>query len=83
VIFALHPLNLTTVTPLAAIKFVPLILTLVPTGPLVGVKAVIVGVGLPRKIVRAGRRAPGVVTLSGPVVAPPAPSPESLSLKSP
>ena len=37
---ALTPLNITTVAP---VKFVPLIVTLVPTGPLVGVKLVIVG----------------------------------------
>ena len=37
---ALTPLNVTVV---AAVKFVPLIDTLVPTGPLVGVKLVIVG----------------------------------------
>ena len=37
---ALTPLNVTAVAP---VKFVPLIVTLVPTGPLVGVKLVIVG----------------------------------------
>ena len=37
---ALTLLNLTAVAP---VKFVPLIATLVPTGPLVGVKLVIVG----------------------------------------
>jgi hypothetical protein len=37
---ALTPLNVTAVAP---VKFVPLIATLVPTGPLVGVKLVIVG----------------------------------------
>ena len=37
---ALIPLNVTTVAP---VKFVPVIVTLVPTGPLVGVKLVIVG----------------------------------------
>src|SRR5947199_8900033 len=37
---ALVPLNSTAVAP---VKFVPLIVTLVPTGPLVGVKPVIVG----------------------------------------
>ena len=39
---ALTPLN---VTAMALLKFVPLIVTLVPTGPLVGVKLVIVGGG--------------------------------------
>src|SRR5207237_5289330 len=37
---ALTPLNDTDVAP---VKFVPLIVTLVPTGPLVGVKVAIVG----------------------------------------
>src|SRR2546428_9456230 len=37
---ALTPLKVTAV---ASVKFVPLIVTLVPTGPLVGVKLVIVG----------------------------------------
>src|SRR5947208_9885184 len=37
---ALTPLNVTVVAP---VKLVPLIVTLVPTGPLVGVKLVIVG----------------------------------------
>ena len=64
---ALAPLNVTAVAP---VKFVPLSVTLLPTGPLVGVKLVIVG-GLP--IVNALTLVavpPGVVTLSGPVVAP-------------
>ena len=39
---ALVPLNLTAVTPA---KLLPLIVTLVPTGPLVGVNEVIVGAG--------------------------------------
>jgi hypothetical protein len=39
---ALTPLNVTAVAP---VKFVPLIVTLAPTGPLVGVKLVIVGGG--------------------------------------
>src|SRR5712664_1687945 len=39
---ALNPLKVTAVAP---VKFVPLIVTLVPTGPLVGVKLVIVGGG--------------------------------------
>ena len=37
---ALTPLNRTAVAP---VNFVPLIVTIVPTGPLVGVKLVIVG----------------------------------------
>jgi hypothetical protein len=39
---ALTALNVTAVAP---VKFVPLIVTLVPTGPLAGVKLVIVGTG--------------------------------------
>ena len=38
--FAALPLNATAVAPM---KFVPLIVTLVPNGPLAGVKLVIVG----------------------------------------
>jgi len=64
---ALAPLNATAVVPM---KFVPLIVTLAPTGPPVGVKLVIVG-GL--KIVNGLELVavpPGVVTLIVPVVAP-------------
>ena len=59
------PLTRTAVAPM---KFVPLIVTLVPTGPLVGVKLVIVGAtaNVPELVAVP----PGVVTLSGPVVAP-------------
>ena len=39
-VVAFTPLNATAVAP---VKFVPLIVTLVPTGQLVGVKPVIVG----------------------------------------
>jgi hypothetical protein len=58
-------LNLTAV---AAVKFLPLIVTVVPTGPLPGVKLVIVGatVKLPTLVAVP----PGVVTLSAPLVAP-------------
>ena len=58
------PLNVTAVAPM---KLVPLIVTLVPTGPLAGVKLAIVGA-----IVKVAAVAvpPGVVTLSGPFVAP-------------
>src|SRR5207237_8480505 len=64
---ALTPLNDTDVAPL---KFVPLIVTLVPTGPLVGVKLAIVG-GLTTVNELALVAVPsGVVTLSGPVLAP-------------
>jgi len=44
---ALTPLNITAVAP---VKFVPLIVTLVPTGPLVGEKPVIVGAPVPPAI---------------------------------
>ena len=62
------PLKATAVAP---VKFVPLIVTLVPTGPLAGVKLVIVGaVDDTVKLVALVAAPPGVVTLSGPVVAP-------------
>ena len=64
---ALTPLN---VTALAPVKFVPLIVTLVPTGPLVGAKLVIVGAGMTVKLLALLAVPPGVVTLIGPVVAP-------------
>ena len=63
---ALTPLNRTAVAPL---KFVPLIVTLVPTGPLVGVTLVIVGAGMTVKLLALVAVPPGVVTLTGPVVA--------------
>jgi hypothetical protein len=59
------PLNVTASVP---VKFAPLIVTLVPTAPLAGVKLAIVGAivkGVALVAVPAG-----VVTLSGPVVAP-------------
>jgi len=67
---ALTVLNVTAVAP---VKFVPLIVTLVPTGPLVGVKPVIVGgaeLGVTVKLFALVAVPPGVVTLRGPVVAP-------------
>ena len=64
---ALTPLNATAVAPL---KFVPLIVTLVPTGPLVGAKLAIVGAGMTVKLAALVAVPPGVVTLTGPVVAP-------------
>src|SRR5213594_2245823 len=64
---ALTPLNVTVVAP---VKFVPLIVTLVATGPLVGVKLVIVGAGITVKLFVLVAVPPGVVTRSGPVVAP-------------
>jgi hypothetical protein len=64
---ALTPLNLTAVVP---VKFVPLIVTLAPTDPLVGVKLVIVGPLTTVKLLELLAMPPGVVTLSGPDVAP-------------
>jgi hypothetical protein len=61
------PLNATAVAP---VKLVPLIVTLVPTGPLVGAKLVIVGGGTTLNALLLVAVPPGVVTLSGPVVAP-------------
>jgi hypothetical protein len=54
------------------VKFVPLIVTLVPTGPLEGEKEVIVGAGalVTVKLVELVAVPPAVVTVSGPVVAP-------------
>ena len=64
---ALTPLNVTAVAP---VKFVPLIVTLVPTGPLVGEKLVIVGGSTTVKAPLLIAVPPGVVTLSVPLVAP-------------
>ena len=64
---ALLPLNVTAVAP---VKFVPLIVTLAPTGPLVGVTLVIVGAGMTAKLLALVAVPPAVVTLTGPVVAP-------------
>ena len=64
---ALVPLNVTAVAP---VKAVPLIVTLVPTGPLVGAKLLTVGAGTTVKLLALVAVPPGVVTLTGPVVAP-------------
>ena len=64
---ALTPLNVTDVAP---VKFVPLIVTLVPTGPLAGAKLEIVGGLTTVKLPLLVAVPPGVMTLSGPVVAP-------------
>ena len=55
---------------MAPVKFVPLIVTLAPTGPLVGATLVTVGAGMTVKLVALVAVPPGVVTLRGPVVAP-------------
>lgn len=57
-------------TPLAPVKFVPVIVTPVPAGPLAGVKDTMAGVTVKRVVVFKGPL-PGVVTVMGPVVAPP------------
>jgi hypothetical protein len=59
-------LNVTAVAP---VKFVPLMVTVVATGPLVGVKLVTVGAGTTVKLLALVAVPPGVVTLTGPVVA--------------
>ena len=59
--------NLTEVVP---VKFVPVITTLVPTGPLVGEKPAIVGAAITVKLLAVLAVPPGVVTAIGPVVAP-------------
>ena len=64
---ALTPLNVIAVAP---VKFVPVITTLVPTGPLAGEKPVIVGAGITVKPLALVAVPPGVVTVIAPVVAP-------------
>ena len=59
------PLNATAVVP---VKFAPLIVTLAPTPPLVGVKLAMVGAIV--KVVVLVAVPPGVVRVTGPVVAP-------------
>ncbi len=59
------PLSRTDVAP---VKLVPLIVTLAPTSPLVGVKLVMAGTTV--KFVALVAVPPGVVRLIGPVVAP-------------
>ena len=64
---ALTLLNATAEVP---VKLVPLMDTLVPTGPLAGVKLVIVGGLITVKLPALVAVPPGVVTLMVPVVAP-------------
>ena len=65
--FAVRPLNLTAETP---VKFVPVIVTFVPTGPLAGVKPVTVGPAVTTvKLALLVAVPPGVVTEIVPVVA--------------
>jgi hypothetical protein len=63
---AAFPPNETAVAP---VKFVPVIVTPVPTAPLAGAKEVMAGVTVKRVVVTKGPL-PGVVTVRGPVVAP-------------
>src|SRR5690242_3868628 len=55
-------------TALEPVRFVPEMVTPVPTGPLAGVKEATAGVTVKRVVVFKGP--PGVVTVIGPVVAP-------------
>lgn len=64
---ALVPLNVTTLAPGNA---VPLIVTVAPTPPLVGVKLVIAGGGIIVKLFELAAVPAEVVTAIGPVVAP-------------
>ena len=64
---AVTPPNVTAVAP---VKAVPVTVTTVPTGPLVGVKDESVGAGMTVKLDTLVAVPPGVVTLTGPVVAP-------------
>ena len=65
---AVVPLKATLVAPL---KLVPLIVTLVPTGPLLGLKELIVGgETVTVKLLLLVAVPAGVVTVMGPVVAP-------------
>ncbi len=58
-------------TEVAPVRLVPVITTLVPTGPLVGEKLVIVGPAtVTVKLLALVAVPPGVVTAIGPVVAP-------------
>jgi len=65
---AVVPLNLTVLFAGVASKLVPVIVTLVPSGPLVGVKLAIVGVTI--KLVELVAVCVPMVTTMGPVVAP-------------
>ena len=65
---AVIPLNLTAVTP---VRFVPVIVTLVPGLPLAGVNDVIVGAApTPKLVALVAAAEPAVVTWIGPEVAP-------------
>lgn len=61
---AAAPLKVTAVAP---VKFVPVMVTLLPTRPLVGVKLVIVGVGITVNVEVLVAVPPAVTTLIDPV----------------
>ena len=61
------PLKATAVAP---VKLFPLMVTEVPTDPLLGLKELMVGGGITVKLLALVAVPPGVVTLIGPVVAP-------------
>jgi len=64
---ALTPLNITRVAP---VKWLPVIATTVPRGPLVGEKPLITGAVMTVKLSALVAVPPGVVTEMGPLVAP-------------
>ena len=67
---AVVPLNLTVLVPCVAPKFVPVIVTDVPTGPLVGERLVMLGGDRDGEGQRRCSPAPPTVTTTLPVVAP-------------
>ena len=66
---AVTPLNLTVLAPWLAPKFVPVMVTEVPTAPPPGVNDVIVGGGKTVKVPLLVAVPPGVVTVMLPLVA--------------
>lgn len=66
--FVPPPVNVTMSAEGVALKFVPMIVTVVPTGPVVGEKLVIFGAGVKLVLLVADR--PPTVTVIGPAVAP-------------
>src|SRR5260221_13233447 len=66
---AVVPLNLTVLVPWVAPKFVPVIVTAVPTGPFVGDRLVTLG-GTRTVNVSAVLASPPTATITVPVVAP-------------
>ena len=75
------PLNLTVLVPCVVPKFVPVIVTDVPTVPEVGDKVVMLGVASTVKLTPL-LATPPTVTTTFPVVAPPAPAPRCSSRSS-